>query len=127
MLRVLRRACGVTTGETAEPGGMSLITLKEAAAHLGCSVRTLQRRERRGELAVFRNGHLVRIDERELTRYVAEHTKARPAAAPRSSPATRTRIIRRCLQSDTPRELPPGPSGGKRRVVKLFDLAGPFE
>jgi len=58
-----------------------LLTLAETAERLGCSLPTVRRRVRSGELPVFRDGRLVRVAERDLERYVAERTLA-PAAPP---------------------------------------------
>jgi excisionase family DNA binding protein len=59
-----------------------LLTLAEAAEHLGCSPTTLKRRIAAGELAVFRDGRLVRVRQPDLDRYVAERVaRSAPAAA----------------------------------------------
>jgi excisionase family DNA binding protein len=48
-----------------------LLSLSDAAAVLGCSLKTLRRRIDEGELPVIRDGRLVRIHPEDLTRYVA--------------------------------------------------------
>jgi excisionase family DNA binding protein len=49
-----------------------LLTLRQAAALLGCSTATVKRRISSGVLPAFRDGRLVRIREDDLRRYVAE-------------------------------------------------------
>ena len=48
-----------------------LLSLADAAAILGCSLKTLRRRIEEGQLPVIRDGRLVRIHPQDLTRYVA--------------------------------------------------------
>ncbi len=48
-----------------------LLSLTETADLLGCSLKTLQRRIRAGELPVIRLGRLVRVHPADLARYVA--------------------------------------------------------
>jgi excisionase family DNA binding protein len=43
-----------------------LLTMREAAARFGCTVRTVQRWCREGELQTIRRGRLVRIPEDSL-------------------------------------------------------------
>ncbi len=64
-----------------------LLTLEEAAGLLGCSPRTLRRRIAAGALPVFRDGALVRVPERALAAYVADHTLS--AASPHRAPSGR--------------------------------------
>ena len=47
-----------------------LLTLKESADTLHYSVNTLRRRIVAGEIAVIRDGRLVRIDPEDLDRYI---------------------------------------------------------
>lgn len=47
-----------------------LLTLQDTAAALGCSVKTLRRRIADGQLAVIRDGRLVRVDPEDLERYI---------------------------------------------------------
>lgn len=63
----------MTTHRHAPPGG-GLLTIAEAADHLGVSRRTLERRIAAGALAVFRDGRIVRVSAIELRRYVAAQT-----------------------------------------------------
>lgn len=58
----------------------ALLTIAEAAEHLGVSRRTLERRIAAGALAVFRDGSVVRVPGAELRRYVAAHTARRSSA-----------------------------------------------
>ncbi|MFN8122846.1 MAG: helix-turn-helix domain-containing protein [Thermoleophilia bacterium] len=72
----------------------ALLTIAEAAEHLGVSRRTLERRIAAGALAVFRDGSVVRIAGVELRRYVAAHTARRPTAGdPSSAPRTLPRRL----------------------------------
>lgn len=50
----------------------SLLTLSEVAARMSCSVATVKRRVRSGDLPAMRDGRLVRVRETDLERYVAE-------------------------------------------------------
>jgi excisionase family DNA binding protein len=47
-----------------------LLTLQETAAALGCSVKTLRRRIADRQIAVIRDGRIVRIHPDDLDRYV---------------------------------------------------------
>ena len=61
-------------GETAlQPGNTlpRLLSLAEVADRLSCSLKTLQRRIRAGDLPVIRDGRLVRVHPADLARYVA--------------------------------------------------------
>ena len=51
-------------------GSQRLLTLQETAAALGCSVKTLRRRIDDGQIAVIRDGRIVRIHPDDLDRYV---------------------------------------------------------
>jgi excisionase family DNA binding protein len=59
---------------TAEQQSSRLLSLPQAAERLGCSVGTLRRRIRAGDLAAVRLGpsdrHPLRIDERALEDWV---------------------------------------------------------
>ena len=73
-----------------------LVPLDEAAAMLGMSRRTLERRIAAGEIAVFRDRRIVAIPSVEITRYVAERIgrrgsarRGRTAAAPFLAPGER--------------------------------------
>lgn len=44
----------------------NLLTMKQAAEHVGCSFSTIRRRIRTGELPARRSGRLVRIDPADL-------------------------------------------------------------
>jgi excisionase family DNA binding protein len=57
--------------------GGQLLTLRDVAAELGCSVTTIKRRVREGALPVYVDGHLVRVREDDLRRYVAERVRRR--------------------------------------------------
>lgn len=50
-----------------------LLTVPQVADRLGCSVATVKRRVRTGELPAYRDGRLVRVRELDLDRYIAEH------------------------------------------------------
>lgn len=60
-----------------------LLTLREAAAVLGCGLTSIKRRVAAGQLPVFRDGRIVRVRERDLARFVAERVQRRVPAAPR--------------------------------------------
>ena len=62
--------------------GGELLTLQDVAAKLRCSLGTVKRRVATGEIAVFRDGRLVRIREDDLQRYVAERVARRLGSAP---------------------------------------------
>ena len=65
-----------------------LLPLNDAAAMLGMSRRTLDRRIAAGEIAVFRDRRIVAIPATEITRYDAENVgRAGSAARRRSRPA----------------------------------------
>ena len=53
--------------------GGRLLVLEEVADELGCSVATVKRRVRSGELPVYVDGRIVRVREDDLRRYIAEH------------------------------------------------------
>ena len=59
-----------------------LLTFRQAADRLDCSLATIKRRVRAGSLPAFRDGRLVRVREDDLRRYVAERV-ARTVAAGR--------------------------------------------
>ena len=63
----------MTTRRHSPPAG-GLLTIAEAAEHLGVSRRTLERRIAAGALAVFRDGGIVRVSAIELRQYVAAQT-----------------------------------------------------
>lgn len=42
------------------------LTLKEAADYMACSVVTLRRRIRSGELTAYRSGRMIRVTKRDL-------------------------------------------------------------
>lgn len=76
--------------------GRRLVPLNDAAAMLGMSRRTLERRIAAGEIAVFRDRRIVAIPSGEITRYVAERVvrrgsapRARSVAAPSLAPGER--------------------------------------
>lgn len=54
-----------------------LLTLGDVADYLRCSVRTVKRRVRDGELPVVADGAIVRVRETDLARYVAKRTVSR--------------------------------------------------
>ena len=61
-------------GEQRTPS--KLLTMKEAAARFGCTVRTVQRWCQEGELETIKRGRLVRIREESLyTRTSTENAK----------------------------------------------------
>jgi len=59
-----------------------LLTVAETAEYLGCSRTTVKRWIAAGTLPTFRAGRLVRVRERDLERFVAEHTRRRSSTAP---------------------------------------------
>ena len=73
-----------------------LVPMNDAAAMLGMSRRTLERRIAAGEIAVFRDRRIVSIPSAEITRYVAERVacqgsarRARAVASPLLAPGER--------------------------------------
>jgi excisionase family DNA binding protein len=54
-----------------------LLTLGEVASELRCSVATVKRRIRAGDLAAFTDGRLVRVREADLRRYIVERVARR--------------------------------------------------
>lgn len=56
------------------PGGSSLLTVAEVAAHMRVSNMTVYRLIKTGELAAVRVGHSYRIREAELERYLFERS-----------------------------------------------------
>lgn len=52
-----------------------LLTLPDVAAELVCSLATVRRRVRAGELPAVRDGRLVRVRRCDLERYVAERVR----------------------------------------------------
>jgi hypothetical protein len=65
-----------------------LLPLDDAAAMLGMSRRTLDRRIAAGEIAVFRDRRIVAVPATEIARYVAAHVaRAGSVARHRSRPA----------------------------------------
>lgn len=50
-----------------------LLTLRDVATRLSCSVATVKRRIRTGALPAYRDGRLVRVRELDLERYIAAH------------------------------------------------------
>jgi excisionase family DNA binding protein len=55
---------------------LQLLTLKEAAAILRISIKTLRRRIAAGQLSAIRDGRMLRITLAELERYIAERRTA---------------------------------------------------
>jgi excisionase family DNA binding protein len=47
-----------------------LLTEADVSKILGCSVRTVRRRIKAGELAVVRDGRMVRVQPEDLNRYI---------------------------------------------------------
>jgi excisionase family DNA binding protein len=70
--------------------GGRLLTQREVAEELRCSVATVKRRIRAGALPTYRDGHLVRIREDDLRRYVAERVSRRTATAEHAGVAGRS-------------------------------------
>ena len=58
------------------PARLHLLTLKEAAAVLRISIKTLQRRIAAGQLSAIRDGRMLRITLSEIERYIAERRTA---------------------------------------------------
>jgi excisionase family DNA binding protein len=61
-------------------GELSLRTIDQVAALLGCSRSSVQRRIRAGELRALRIGRLVRIRDCDLDDYIAGSATTGPAA-----------------------------------------------
>jgi excisionase family DNA binding protein len=59
-----------------------LLTLADVAAALGCSLATVKRRVRAGELPAFRDGRIVRVRACDLDRYVLERVRRAAVQAP---------------------------------------------
>lgn len=57
-------------GGVLEPADSGLMTGKQAAARIGCAVRTLQRREAAGELSPIRHGRVVRYRRADVDAYL---------------------------------------------------------
>jgi excisionase family DNA binding protein len=55
---------------------LRLLTLKEAAALLRISTKTLQRRIASGSISAVRDGPMLRIALSEIERYIAERRTA---------------------------------------------------
>ena len=51
---------------------LRLLSLQEACAVLGCSMKTLRRRIADGAIAVIRDGRLIRIHPDDLERYIQQ-------------------------------------------------------
>lgn len=91
---------------------MTLLTVSDVAARLGCSTRTVRRRIASGDLRAIRDRGLVRVSERELERFVA--TRLSPTGAAVSAPSSprRATLSRRAARPegrlfDEPDRLPP--------------------
>jgi len=52
-----------------------LLTFEEAARELRCSLATVKRRVRAGELPVFRDGRIVRVRSTDLERFILERVR----------------------------------------------------
>ena len=76
-------------GATLDVIGGRLLVLDKVADELGCSVATVKRRVRSGELPVYVDGRIVRVREDDLRRYIAEHIQRRVASVTSSMPAGR--------------------------------------
>jgi excisionase family DNA binding protein len=50
-----------------------LLTIEEAAGVLNVSPKTIRRRIRAGEMAVIRDGRIIRIRPEDLARYLSQH------------------------------------------------------
>jgi excisionase family DNA binding protein len=70
--------------------GGRLLVLEEVAGELGCSVATVRRRVRNGELPVYVDGRIVRVREDDLRRYIAERISRRVGAVTSAVPAGHT-------------------------------------
>jgi len=55
---------------------LQLLTLKEAAAILRISIKTLRRRIAAGAISAVRDGRMLRIALSEIERYIAERRTA---------------------------------------------------
>jgi excisionase family DNA binding protein len=62
--------------------GGRLYTYGATAEELDCSVSTVRRRVRTGDLPVFADGGLRRIREDDLRRYIADHVRRRSMRPP---------------------------------------------
>jgi excisionase family DNA binding protein len=51
---------------------LRLLSLNDTCAVLGCSMKTLRRRIAAAELAVIRDGRLIRVHPDDLRRYVQQ-------------------------------------------------------
>ena len=51
---------------------LRLLSLKDICAVLGCSMKTLRRRIAAAELAVIRDGRLIRVHPDDLRRYIQQ-------------------------------------------------------
>jgi excisionase family DNA binding protein len=49
-----------------------LLNLRDTSEVLGCSMKTLRRRIEAGELAVIRDGRIVRVHPEDLQRYIQQ-------------------------------------------------------
>ncbi len=47
-----------------------LLSLSDTAEVLGCSLKTIRRRVKAGDLATIRDGRLVRVHPEDLQRYI---------------------------------------------------------
>ena len=52
--------------------GLRLLSLKDTCAVLGCSMKTLRRRIVAEEIAVIRDGRLIRVHPDDLRRYIQQ-------------------------------------------------------
>lgn len=69
--------------------GGQLLTLGETANELRCSVSTVKRRIKDGSLPAFVDGHLKRVREDDLRRYIAERVSRRATMRAPVAPAGR--------------------------------------
>ena len=51
---------------------LRLLSLKESSAVLGCSMKTLRRRVAARELAIIRDGRMIRVHPDDLRRYIQQ-------------------------------------------------------
>jgi excisionase family DNA binding protein len=51
---------------------LRLLSLPEVADRLGCSIKTLRRRIATGDLAIIRDGRLIRVRPEDLERYIQQ-------------------------------------------------------